>query len=851
MSRWLRSGMLACAVTVCAALTGPPVTVRGQADPQPEEAGAPVVNRLTQSDQNNDGYIDLTTIETNFAGGNDRILVFDGGEDMPASEDWRTATDFENDTWVFDANSDGRAELIIQFVRVDPTSVEARIFDDDDGDGSVNFHVGAGTAAAVITEARFPRLTVTSWSTWERPGGGLSYNLRFSQDGLFEEEEVPQEQRRLMARDGRPDHESIFADEDLDGIPDYVISRLLAPSPETSGFHRTGIQVNVGHQTPRANASAIFWPLLGRSATDRTGNYFDTAPTIDMDWATGRLRDAGIVGYPVEQGYHINALSYLRPGVRNVPDFENEMAFYDLDGDKDHRPELFIRHRYYEAGDRHGENVVPASNEIRYSWTDRNPDGLFWDYKLGLAGRHLITDTVRIGQFDIGMVPYERLPTWVAERTWDLATFVAREGPGYASSEGIYEWAPIEDKSANDVQIGALTDGEPQSRAANPYVRGSTATPPRGKFSGMRPGFRGEYAFEYGIRPMLYLSPVDRRAHLMRAEAGIWQVNATSAVRYADSNHDGWLDTWTYVEVDTSGAIGAQRELHLTNDFLVYGDDDQVVLRKAGVQPGTQEFIVPTNGQEAQALRAAVDALGQQPGAGDLRQMQQQFDGEEQRISGASLSDVRLLTDGGYRFVLNLKSGVSAEGAKFLDLTGLKAGTYVVAYEPGAFSIDPITEPSYSLDLWGESEAGRWLAPDTSGLIRITLANLGLRDAKGLTLHLERVSPAGTVTPLGDQKVDVLAGEPLQLALPWPPTRAGQWTLRLWATDPNGKTVISDERPVQLVPAQAAPTGVLNMALPSTETLIPVIAPLGLLAAAFGIVVTLVLLSNERRRRQA
>lgn len=851
MSRHLRFWSAAIALCAAGLIASPVPAVRGQAESTAPAPEGPVVSRIAQADQNADGYVDLTTLETSFASPSDRVLVFDGGGDMAVSEDWRTATDFENDTWVFDVGGDGRAELIVQFSRPDASAVEARIFDDVDGDGAVAFHVGAGTANAVITESGAPMLTVTSWPSWTRPDGGLNYNLRIVQDGTFGGQEGAPEFLRSMRRDGRPDHEWILADEDGDGIPEHRIGRMLLPTPETSGLHRMGIQVNSGRVRPRENGVALFWPLLGRSAADRTGNYFDTAPTIDVDWTTARVQDAGIVGYPIEHGFHVNAINYLRPDIRNIPNFENAMAYYDLDGDRDHRPELMVRHRYYEAGDRHGENVVPASNEIRYSWTERNPNGLIWDYKLGLAGRHVITDTVTIGGYDLAMVPHERLPTWVTERAWDLATFVAREGAGYASSEGIYEWAPIEDKSTDIVQIDGLTSGSQLSSAAVPYIRGSIATPPRGKFSGMRTGFRGEYAFEYGIRPMLYLSPVDRRVHLLRAEGGIWQVNPTSVVQYADDNRDGWIDAWTYLQVDAEGRIAQTRELHVLDDLTVYGDAEQVVLRQASVPPSTFEVVAPTTGEQVQALRIATEALGEQPGPGDLRQMQQQFEGAEQRIGGAQLRDFRRLAGGGYRFVMTVGAGHVAEGDGPLDVSGLAPGEYVVASTAdGAVSIVPITEPSLTLEAWGESEGGRWLAADTSGLIRIVLTNLGLRDANDLTLRLERISDQGTVTPLGELPVDVLAGEPLQVALPWPPAPSGHWTIRVQVVGKDGVSMLDETREVNM-PASAVPDkGMLSTELPSTATLLPSMVPLVLLALALGLVVAIALRSGEIWRRQ-
>jgi hypothetical protein len=850
VSRLFRLSVIATALVIAGLAAGPTVSVWSQDAPAANDPNIAPISRLSQTDQNDDGQVDLTTLESSFAGGTDRVLVFDGGNDMQPSQDWHLATDFENDTWIFDAGADGRAELIVRFERTDESSVQAYVFDDADGDGAVAYYVSTGTNMPVITESGAPTLTITSWPSWTRPGGSLNYNLRILQDGAYLGQEGPPEFLSALRRDGRPDLETIFSDEDGDGVPDYKINRMLMPTPETSGLHRMGFQVNSAHHRPRENGAALFWPLLGRGPLDRTGRYFDTPPTIDMDWSSARVRDAGIVGYPIEQGFHVNAISYLQPGIRNVPNFENAMAYYDLDGDRDGFPELFIRHRYYEAGDRFGENVVPASNQIRYSWSGHNPNGLFWDYKLGLAGRHLIADTVRIGGYDLATVPYEQLPTWIMERTWDLATFVAAEGSGYASSEGIYDWDPIDGNLSSALRIDALASGQQLSVASAPYIRGSSATPPRGRFDAIREGFRGEYAFDYDIRPMLYLSPVDRRVHLLRAEAGIWQVNATSAVRYLDSDHDGWIDAWTYLKVDDQGQLADTRELHVSNGYLVYGDSEQVVLRRATVPPSVYDTIAPANGEQARALRAAVDGLGQPPGAENLRQMQQQFDGVEQRINGARLTDFRPVKDGGFRFVMEVRAGEAMDGGELLDLTGIGPGTYAVTYShDGAFSVDLLTEPSLSFDAWGETGVSRGLTADTAGQIRVTFSNVGLRDAKGLTLHLDRVSDQGQVTALGEMPVDILAGEPLQVAIPWLPARSGQWTLRFRVDNKERVPVLTDARQIDVQMGAAKDARLLSSNLPSTSSLLPMLGPLFILAVSLGLIFAVTLRSGAAERR--
>jgi hypothetical protein len=200
---------------------------------------------------------------------------------------------------------------------------------------------------------------------------------------------------------------------------------------------------------------------------------------------------------------------------------------------------------------------------------------------------------------------------------------------------------------------------------------------------------------------------------------------------------------------------------------------------------------------------------------------------------------------------MTVAADASAEGDGPLDVSGLAPGEYVVAATAdGVVSIDPITEPSLTLEAWGESEAGRWLAPDSSGLIRVVLTNLGLRDVKDLTLRLERISDEGSVTPLGELPVSVLSGEPLQAALPWPPTHAGHWTIRVQVIDENGAPVLDETREVDM-PASAVPdTRLLNTAVPSTATLLPSLGPLVLLALALGLVVAVTLRSGGIWRRQ-
>lgn len=739
---------------------------------------------VSQQDLTGDGRPDLTVIDCSFYTDHDRVLVYDGASDMQASDDWSVATDFLNDTWVFDAGADGRAKLIIQFSTT-TDGVQADIYDDEDGDGQVSYVVRAGRA--MVTESSHPILRITAAPNWTRPDGSLNYNFRMVQYGPL----LTQESSSLspfLKRGSKPVFERLFVDADNDGVPEYYLYRLLAETPKSQGLERASILSNEGRARPRPSPAAIFWPLLGRDSDDSHQNYFATAPTIDYDWGLARIRDAGSAGYPVESGFHINSLRYMQPHVRYVPDFENTMAYYDLAGDHDTYPELHIRHRYYEADDLYGEKVWPAVNEVRYSWSQTGQPGLYWDYKLGLVGRRLITSTVAFGDFPVAIVPYAELPRWVTGNTWDFATFVAREGKGYSSSEGIYEWAPIENKDQDIVRADGMASTGADSLSALAYVQGLTPDAPRDKFAFMRDGFRGEYSFKYGIQPYLYFSPIDRKLHLLNAERGVWNIDGNAEVRYA-SLSGRYIDQWTYTQrIAGPQAITITRQLNAAGTHLLYSGGDEVVIREAGAVPSLFETLPPTNHTEWQVLGAKLGVSGGTFGPGDFKEMMRQFAGPEMTVSHARLRDYRPAAGNGFRFALELQPGFGVSGASLLDLTGVGPGTYVFTYD-GSFSLQPLTTPKLSLKLVARPARGTDLLVDSPLLVQIEAANSGSADARGLKLIVTTHQGQATETEISRQTVDVLAGAPARATLSWSPAAAGSAELRARLEGPDGAVV--------------------------------------------------------------
>lgn len=768
------------------------------------------ITSLRQEDIDRDGEFDLTVLEGAFMTSFDRVLVFDGGDDMPTSQDWRLATDFKNDAWVFDAGADGSAELVIQFVTFDGW-VEARLFDDADGDGRVSYLVGSA-GGVIMSEARDPSVIVRAVPDWFRPDGSLNYQLMFLQDGGLHLQEQFPELQQLLKRDGRPDFEYTLVDENNDGVPDYTTFRLLAEVPRVLGVPRFGVQRNVGQGAPRPSTASIFWPLLGRDPSDRLGNYFETMPTIAVDWSVGRIVAAGQTGYPIEHGYHINSLKAAIPGARATPNFENMMAFYDLSNDHDRYPELHIRHRYYEPEDIFGEQVSPALNEIRYSWTERNPDGLFWDYKLGLAGRYVIASTVNVGPYALGVVPFEDLPAWVVSRPWEIVTFVASEANAYASSEGIYEWAPIEDKSADITRTGGDATADLSRAGIESFIRGGSVRPPHEKFTGMRVGYRGEYSLDYRGQPRLYFSRVDRRLHLLGAERGLWQVSARSELRYRDLNGDGMIDQWVLNEFTEQGQLNESRALHVTGSHLVLDTPEGVMIRRAATNASVFSTLPPTNPAEWASLRNLLEEHERLIDATNLQDMLNQFPGPTLMVHGATLRDFRQLDDDGFRFVLDLAPGWTQEGAAGFELPAAGAGTFVAAYD-GRLSLEPLRPAHLVIQSEALGDDGRGLEPNVNGLVRVSIRNEGLEDVRGAELITERRNDTGEYVELDRREVAAPAGKPTVLNVPWPGAAAGNWDVRFSVQQPEGTTLADLYQNVRVAPYAIERRHVLTAAL--------------------------------------
>ena len=708
---------------------------------------------VTQQDLDGDGRPDVTVLDFALSPqyrnrpdqerieGPARAYVYDGGADMKPSLDWAEATDFENDTWVIDVRGDGTAELIIVF-GTDVGRQSAYLYDDRDGDRQVAYRL-VGKELQVI-ESQYWTVEISAQGAWRLPGGALNQNLVFRSD---------------PSNDGEPDREVVIADSNRDGIPEYMLLRVLSGSPEVVAT-TDHLRVNTGQHRSEEYKDAVFWPLLVSAHRDESYNFFDHCAAVSVNWAEAKIDRGGILGYPIETGYLIDSLKRWEKNSVNLADFENPMAWYDLAEDRDGNAELMVRQEYFapfEPRILYGSFAQPT-NQIRYSWDMDN--NRTWDYKVDLVGRYELDSVVEFEDLALKTVPYDQFPYWVTERPWDAAFFVAAEGGAGWSSEGIYDWA------GNQGFVGGQRVYSP---LRDVYMTGRMEEPPREYYRDITEGYRGEYAFTFGSQPYLYFGPVDRSLHLLGAEWGMWKVDGVEKIIYEDVNEDGFIDRWEHFVGDH-----LDRSLIFVPPYLVYSTDREVRMVRTETGLSLFETLPPRNHEEWLALADKLRTHGQDYAPGDFAAMLDQFDEAVLVISGAAVRDFRF-AEAGFRFVLEPTSAFRFQTEGGLELPGIAARdrSYLVSYD-GALSATPLTQPALRLDAGGVATEPAPPQELEIGQVIVPVYNGGLEDAGEVVVMatFEQPSAQETLTTT----VALVPGEGSARAqFEWVPPSPGAW----------------------------------------------------------------------------
>jgi len=734
-------------------------------------SGEPVqVFGVTQQDLNGDGTPDVTVIECAFATVHDRVLVYDQNGDMPAGSQWDLVTDFRDDLWIFDVGADGSAQLIVNFdVDVVNDWRVAKIYDDMDGDGKVDYHIEANQV--IIEESTFWHVKILSDQPWDNPvdWGQSSGQITFLVDGydglvLYMDKKAG---NYGNGTDGMTDWELNIGDSNGDGINDYQMERAVNPVLIENYISQfpTAIYSQVSAQLPTPYENFSFWPLLIRAHRIGAYRYFDHPPAIAVDWNVGTVVGIGIMGFPIERGYHIYSRLPLEKHAINTADFENPMAYFDLAGDQDGWPELNVRFDVTAASPPSVSHFFERLSkkqprvEINYSWDQDNDNR--WDYKINLIANYPIDEVITFPDFAVKTVPYNEVIPWVRGHTWDIAMMVF-DGKPTMDSEGMFArgWHIVR----------GYADGKRvQPSGVGVYLNGDRDYPPVENFQDIEEGMRGEYNFHYFDAPQIYLDALDRQLHLLGAQSGVWHLAGDHYIRYANLDHDDYLDQW----IDERNDMRMQ-QINYSNGFYVYSNNELIRLKMSELSnPSLFVTQPPASNEEWKQLNHILLANKMDLLPYDFSGMVDLLPGPDMTIHNASMDSFRIV-DGGFRFELMLNPDYYVNGEDILNLDDISPGRYVVTFQNNLVDLKVLTEPSLAVSVMSTAFASQQYVPDE---IIVLVKNNGLQDVKSMRISVQTVSPRGKIQTLEPIIISAPSGVLQKIKFPWTPHEPGMWTL--------------------------------------------------------------------------
>lgn len=716
---------------------------------------------VAQQDLDGDHLPDVTIIDCSFATERDQVLVYDRTGNMQDGNRWEEMTDFEDDIWIFDAGADGSAQLIIAFALEDGNQT-AYLYVDDNHDGQVSYELNGKEVYS--TDSPHWLMKVVAQGAWLLPDGRHNPNITMFVDGTiihltqaFVALAKGEWTDENLKTDGKIDWEKEIGDQDSDGEADYHLTRLLTEIPDHFNAYRSQLLVDKDLRPAVPYTNSVFWPLLIGSLGAESGLYFDHPPVVTVDWETGSIDRAGILGFPTEQGYHImsSAPTWQKGRVNDVL-FENPLAYYDLANDLDHSPELLIRVVHPIWLNSIPSRPIPADMlHVEYTW-DQNNDGK-WDYVVSGAGRKPILQTIDFPDFAIRTVPYEKLPSWASGETWDAAFFVVGEAGGRGDNESLWVW----DFAA-----------PPPNNLESTYLSGYSDAPPPGIFQKIQVGYRGEYSLEYFRQPLLYFSPIDRKLHLVNSQEGVWNLDGEHEIRYVNTLPDDYVDAWQYF---AGGML--QRRLISTSDHLVYSGENEIVIKNARVAPALFKTLPPRDHQEWSHLGQLLAQHQRDFAPDDFKAMVEQFSGPALHLEGASLRNFRHAV-GGFRAVLDLQEGFRVLSDPDGLLNSLNPpGEYLLEYHGSEYQLHPMTPASLSLgDSFHDLQVGNFTELGWASL-GVEIRNRGLQDLFDLPVCAVLLGPNSETMVISDT-LELVPGEGhANFTWDWLPPAAGEWDL--------------------------------------------------------------------------
>lgn len=685
----------------------------------------------TIRDADDDGDPDLVKLRRDFAGDGrpDTMLIVDTEDSLQRLDNWRHATEYDGIRVIYDAGSDGTAEVVVDFKRRQGRwSHVAHVYDSETRD--LGYEVRGASVSLPELEASEPALVVKSASPWIHQGQ-VSYDLQIvcppGARCSFDEPTYNRTKNVTIS----------VADRNDDGEPEYEVRQVDTRFSPRASIMRTQLMVSTESERTLNQDDGVLWPYLGTSGRDYTRRYRSMYPPIQVNWEVGRI--VGVSEFVASRGeednYFIYSFREFDPHEVNPPSFEYPFSFYDLANDDDEVPELQIRMVAEAQGSYFGLGLSPQTlpfpfTQSRYSW-DQNNDGE-WDYKIDVTGTNSYSEVTRVGPYRLRKPSYGVLPDWVLSHRWQGAQFVHAVN-GFRSSEGIY--AGGYDRETRRKILGLEAKSGPL-------------------FANSPSGYRLEVSGAYNARPRIYHSPVDKGLHLYGLDYGFWnRTGDRSTVRYDNVDSDPFVDMWRIRGEEQSETLVAE------NETLVYADSEAISFKRTAINQSTFVTQPPKTTREWSQLRSRLNRSGAV--TANLGSRFSRYDGETFAVTDATFTDY-VPTDDGFRIYATLSSESRMRNTS-LTLPDTNQVVFVFHDDQGTVDVHRATPPSLSLK--NASADAESITPLEQNMINIAVRNDGWQTARNVTVAL--TDDDGTIA---NRTVSVVGKQTRTVKLQWWPT---------------------------------------------------------------------------------
>jgi hypothetical protein len=750
------------------------------------------------------------------------------------SNDWNDWGNTETDAYLFAFDNPENVHLILTFdIDHELGSPIASVYLNDFGRLPLSYELTA-RGLNIISNNGYPYLTIHTktggWWVNDLP----NYNLEILVDGLRNNFGLTEE----FNIDGRVD-QVIWVGSNALGEPVWETTELINDPHPTWGYTRFDARMRFqSKKTGADHQEGIFKDFPYFYIAKKGQNYFtDQVFPLFFDLRTYEFQLHNFVGFQDGGIWAVNSLS-KPPDI----DFEAPFVFYNFNTSNNYA-DLVIRSGYFSGGSVffYMPEHDLATNKIRYSW--KTNSSLDWHYGIHTVGLKDMPEMVAVGDHVLHSVLPDHLPGWVIDNDWPIIHFIEAI-EGYPGSEGIYFFG------GRNQDIFPWVIGR---RDTIPDYLDQPYLPTNSELTYLSDesiplGFRAEFTWGGDVNPVLYISPMDQRVHLLNAKGGTWNLSEDQMLRYENRSGDAYIDTWILEDVlkwsedelmRLALETSVDQAIYHIGDHLLFSSDQEVIIINQTTPHEILRIKPPTDQASWEDFRDTVTPITDSaPSPNDLGSWIKDLRGPRVHLSGVSIYEVNNIK-GNSTIILEVTPDYQVKGDLEGPWTHLSPGKNTTQLRDNQWHIQPFVPPNVYFvrdSLIYSSPSFRVNQPIQ---IITDIGNSGDTNSGPLAVELwasEEGQPAELVV-LQDLILDPAQTKKLQLV--WRPQNPGNYELELRFIGDSVEASDPFFADLKILPNQDAQlTRAARLSLPTQPAfLIALLASLSLSSVLFAAVV--------------